>query len=94
MGGCHSHSSVDLAYAPLVEWSSVTDETELEYDYEDGFDGDGRWKDRQDWEMCRGPMFFFKYEVGKTAGGMHAQMHAGVRTCMSSCNHVHKCMRV
>ena len=64
MGGCHSHSSVDLAYAPLVEWSSVTDETELEYDYEDCFDGEGRWKDKQDWEMCRGPMFFFKYEVG------------------------------
>lgn len=47
---------------PLVESPSITDDADEEEDY---VDGEMRRRQEQDWEMCGGPMFYLRYEVGK-----------------------------
>jgi len=66
MGSCQGRSSVEVAYIPLEESPSISDDAEEEEEEktEDYVDGEKR----QDWEMFGGPMFYFRYEVGTREG--------------------------
>jgi len=69
MGSCQGRSSVEVAYFPLEESPSISDDAEEEEEKtEDYVDGERRRRETQDWEMFGGPMFYFRYEVGTREG--------------------------